>query len=247
LGTNLNKFAKSAENAASVILTNAPDAVTQAGTPFSVENMNHMEEGIYGAHEALDALPFGYILSFPAMPSAYYMSLWRLLPLQGGVYEIAKYQRLCDKMYVGNAANATADWWYKTSDSNGTVRDVNGAYMRVLDHRGLFPRAAGQNSKYKMANDAPYDGKSIGAFIGDAIRQIFGAVAVLPENADILGVIRGASGALTNYLTDYPAGELNVSNNLGMISVLEFNASRVVPTAPENRPASISAYVCIKY
>jgi hypothetical protein len=46
--------------------------------------------------------------------------------------------------------------------------------MRVLDHRGLFSRAAGQNSKYKMANDAPYDGKSIGAYISDAIRDIKG-------------------------------------------------------------------------
>jgi hypothetical protein len=54
-GTNLNKFNKSAENAASVILTNAPDAVTQAGTPFSVENMNKIEQGIYDAHQAAAA------------------------------------------------------------------------------------------------------------------------------------------------------------------------------------------------
>jgi hypothetical protein len=50
-GTNLNKFAKSAETASSVILTNAPDAVTQTGTPFSAENMNKIEQGILDAHQ----------------------------------------------------------------------------------------------------------------------------------------------------------------------------------------------------
>ena len=41
-GTNLNKFTKSAETAASVILANTQDSVTRAWTPFSAENMNKM-------------------------------------------------------------------------------------------------------------------------------------------------------------------------------------------------------------
>lgn len=52
-GTNLNKFTKSGETATSVILTNTPDAVTQTGTPFSVENMNKIEQGIYDAHQGI--------------------------------------------------------------------------------------------------------------------------------------------------------------------------------------------------
>ncbi|MDR2048360.1 MAG: DUF6273 domain-containing protein [Treponema sp.] len=55
-GTNLNKFTKSAETPASVILTNTPDAVTQPGTPFSVENMNRIEQGIFDAHEGISRL-----------------------------------------------------------------------------------------------------------------------------------------------------------------------------------------------
>jgi aryl-phospho-beta-D-glucosidase BglC (GH1 family) len=71
-GTNLNKFAKSAETSNSVILVNAPDAVTQAGTPFSAENMNKIEQGIFEAHEDIAALiagqPFGYIIPFQFVP-----------------------------------------------------------------------------------------------------------------------------------------------------------------------------------
>ena len=45
-GTNLNKFTKSGETASSVILTNAPDAITQAGTPITADAMNNIEAGI---------------------------------------------------------------------------------------------------------------------------------------------------------------------------------------------------------
>jgi hypothetical protein len=158
-GINKNKFVKSAETAASVILTNAPDSIAQAGTPFSVENMNKIEQGIYDAHQMLqdiiDREPFGYNIEFEIEPSALQLALWRCLPLHGQVVLISQYQRLCDAKYVGNAANATADWWYKTADPEGTIRDVNGAYMRVLDHRGVFSRPAGRNSKYTAANDTP--------------------------------------------------------------------------------------------
>jgi hypothetical protein len=58
-GTNLNKFTKSAETAASVILTNAPDAVSVQGTPFSAANMNKIEQGIADAHTAIKNLQDG--------------------------------------------------------------------------------------------------------------------------------------------------------------------------------------------
>ena len=45
-GTNLNKFTKSSETASSVILTNAPDSVTEAGTPFTAAAMNNIENRI---------------------------------------------------------------------------------------------------------------------------------------------------------------------------------------------------------
>jgi hypothetical protein len=179
--------------------------------------------------------------SFELSPAELAARRW--LPLNGQVVEIAAYQRLCDREWVGAAANATADWWYRTSDPQGLVRDPDGAYMVVLDMRGLFLRAAGQNSKYKMANDAPYDGMGIGAFLGDAIRNITGYVGNGP--GALLQWIDAFTegGALFTSAGTAPIG----TGNGDFARVLFFDASRVVPVAGENRSASISAFPCITY
>jgi hypothetical protein len=52
----LNKFNKSAESASSVVLENDTSGVTVSGTPFSIENMNHLEQGVYDAHQMIDTL-----------------------------------------------------------------------------------------------------------------------------------------------------------------------------------------------
>jgi len=53
-GTNLNKFTKSQETAKSVMLANAPDEITEAGTPFNADNMNHIEDGIAEAYATIE-------------------------------------------------------------------------------------------------------------------------------------------------------------------------------------------------
>jgi hypothetical protein len=55
-GAGLNRYTKSGETGASVYLSNTPDSVTERGTDFSAENMNHIEQGISDAHEAAAAL-----------------------------------------------------------------------------------------------------------------------------------------------------------------------------------------------
>jgi hypothetical protein len=103
----------------------------------------------------------------------------------------------------------------------------------------MFTRGAGQNSKYKMANDAPYDGGSIGAYLGDAIRNISGNIY------SIATLSYGAYGAMQHEtISGTPLG---ISQTNGGLESIQFNASFVVPTALENRPASVSAYLCIKY
>ena len=54
-GSDLNRFLKEQESARSVMLHNAPNSVTRPGTPFSVKNMNKIEQGIYDAHQGLEA------------------------------------------------------------------------------------------------------------------------------------------------------------------------------------------------
>ena len=56
-GENLSRFLKTEETAVSVILENAPDSIAEPGTPFSVDNMNKIEQGIADAHEMLAQLP----------------------------------------------------------------------------------------------------------------------------------------------------------------------------------------------
>jgi hypothetical protein len=50
-GTGLNRFIKSGETTNAVYLENEPDSITEPGTNFSSEAMNHIEEGI----EAVEA------------------------------------------------------------------------------------------------------------------------------------------------------------------------------------------------
>ena len=46
-GTALNRFLKTNETSTEVNLPTIPTGVTTAGTPFTVANMNKIEEGIY--------------------------------------------------------------------------------------------------------------------------------------------------------------------------------------------------------
>jgi len=49
-GTGLNRFVKSDETNSVVFLSNEPLSVTEPGTSFSPDAMNHIEDGIYQAH-----------------------------------------------------------------------------------------------------------------------------------------------------------------------------------------------------
>jgi len=52
-GTGLNKFTESERKGNTVVLVNTPDSISEPGTPFTPENMNHIEQGIADAHDAV--------------------------------------------------------------------------------------------------------------------------------------------------------------------------------------------------
>jgi hypothetical protein len=238
-GTFLARFAKQNETSTSVELIPAP-VFTNTPTPFSVEHMNKIEEGIFQAHQKLDDMPIGYDVHFNFRPSTELLQRWRCLPLDGRVEPISLYQDLFNYMYVGNAANATADWWYRTSDPEGLYRDVNGAYFRVADKQGLFSRASGQNSKYTMASDAPYDGGSIGEHFGDAVQSMQGDLGWMPGGDQ-------ANGMFYPYEPTMLYVDLTASSNHGHVQFLKYHIGRQVRIAGETRVASIAYYPCIKY
>jgi hypothetical protein len=51
-GTFLNRYNKLNETATSVELVNTP-VITSEGTPFNIEDMNHLEQGVADAHQAI--------------------------------------------------------------------------------------------------------------------------------------------------------------------------------------------------
>ncbi|MDR2134595.1 MAG: hypothetical protein LBP27_05755, partial [Treponema sp.] len=106
-------------------------------------------------------------------PTPFELAQWRYLPLKYQIVEIALYEALCARKYVGDALNDTADWWYKC-DANG-ARNANGLYMRVEDDRGLFRRGAGANAVKNMANNDPYNGEATGKYIPDAVVRMQGS------------------------------------------------------------------------
>lgn len=60
LGAGLNKFINSGDSH-NLELTPNPDSISQEGTPFTADRMNHIEDGIYAAHEYLgNIMPGSY-------------------------------------------------------------------------------------------------------------------------------------------------------------------------------------------
>ena len=59
VGTALNRFLKANESSSSVELTADPTGVSTAGTPFTADNMNKIEQGIYDNSVDLDTIKDG--------------------------------------------------------------------------------------------------------------------------------------------------------------------------------------------
>ena len=115
---------------------------------------------------------------------------------------------------------------YNAGDGSTTfgLPDLRGEFIRGWDNgRGI---------------DA---GRLIGSWQGDAIRNITGTFGgYTANNWD------RRSGAFTSDLgTLY--GPQNVDNSSEGQNTTTFDASKVVPTANENRPRNVAALICIKY
>jgi hypothetical protein len=86
----------------------------------------------------------------------------------------------------------------------------------------------------------PYDGKSIGEFQNDRIRNILGHV----NSAGVVS-LQDAWGALYNYNESSEIAAAQTSLKVPMS--LGLDVGRFVPTGPDNAPASISVSVYISY
>lgn len=106
----------------------------------------------------------------------------------------------------------------------------------VPDYRGLFLRGWAHGSG---AYD-PDSNRGIGSIQGDAIRNITGSMGWESIRTD-----HGyrQSGALYTQVNSYAGPDHDGGNPAGDV---KFDASRVVPTAPENRPKNVAVMYIIK-
>ena len=115
---------------------------------------------------------------------------------------------------------------YSAGDGSTTfgLPDLRGEFIRGWDHgRGI---------------DA---GRLVGSWQGDSIRNITGTFGgYTANNWD------KRSGAFTSDLGTFIGPQVVDNLNEGQ-NTTTFDASRVVPTANENRPRNVSALICIKY
>lgn len=101
--------------------------------------------------------------------------------------------------------------------------------FNIPDRRGLFVRT------YDDGRGVDSEKRELGSYQGDAIRNITASFSALSSGT--------ADGALT--ITSSSDG--NYPGGYSFNKSFSFNASKVVPTADENRPKNISVYTCIRY
>jgi len=115
-----------------------------------------------GTAQILDALNKGWAIG-PGIGVTYWKNDTpaakgdRVLLLQGQVILIATYPLLAAEVYCGDANNATAPAFYKTSDAGGTTRSTAGTYLVLPDTRGLSLKNIGDATISTRTKTGPVD------------------------------------------------------------------------------------------
>lgn len=128
--------------------------------------------------------------------------------------------------------SAYADLFASIGTTYGAGDGVN--TFNVPDARAEFPRFADDGRGIDV-------GRSIGSKQGDAIRNITGET---PGGSGARVPASSYTGAFS--LSEKAAGRISTGENWGLLTA-KFDASRVVPTANENRPRNIAWLACIRY
>lgn len=130
---------------------------------------------------------------------------------------------------LSQAAGGIGGVWYYSLDEGADT-------IRLPDTRGDFSRDAG-GRKGDGANDGVY---GVGEWHGDAIRNIKGT-AEYNEDGTIYGFFNKTSGPF--YGGEKSARAFNGAG--GNLAGVNFDASRCVPTANENRPRAGMLLGCV--
>ena len=127
-------------------------------------------------------------------------------------------------------------WGFGDNSSTFNLPDMRGMFLRGVSGDSIKDEDATTRVPLKEGGN---NGNNVGSYQGDAIRNITGTVKAvrLPTTATT-GVFQFQANAGGNF-------EQSHSNN--HCAIVDFDASRVVPTGSDNRPQNVYVNYIIKY
>ena len=155
------------------------------------------------------------------------------LKLNGAVLLRESYPALWHWAASNKLVASEAEW---LAGKSGLFSSGDGVRtFRLPDHRGQFYRALDEGHGLD-----DWNGRNIGTAQGDAIRNIAGAwgSGVIGSHSVYTSGAMGGTGRVNG-----GGGGTVGSGEYGY----NFDASRVVPTAAENRPRNLAYFACIRY
>lgn len=121
----------------------------------------------------------------------------RVLLLQGQVIQISSYPLLAAAVYVGDANNATAPAFYKTSDAGGTTRSTSGTYMVMPDTRAVSLKGVGNQTINTRVKTGP-------ARVGSIIEDTMQGFAINEYILNTGSALSAGTDYREEYVTRYP-------------------------------------------
>lgn len=145
------------------------------------------------------------------------------LKLNGAGILVASYPALTTAVYVGDANNATAEAFYRADNSDGSSRNIAGAYLILRDARGEFFRAWDDGRGVDS-------GRVFGSAQSDQFQtHVHGPGTGQFMKSGINGGINASSGTLATYVGGNTGGPATGN------------------TGSETRPRNIALLAVIKY
>ncbi|MDR0830051.1 MAG: tail fiber protein [Prevotellaceae bacterium] len=192
------------------------------------------------SYTAFASVPYAEVAS-----NALMMPAGTIIAFGGNKANIPAGWLLCDGAAVSRsdyAALYTAigtAWGYGNNSTTFNLPDLRGIFLRgVSETSGKDPNAATRTA----VKDGGNSGNNVGTYQGDAIRNITGSL----ETGHSLALFGNEGvGAIRKHSSVGASVSGGSGNNWS--KGFTFDASRVVPTAPENRPINVYVYYIIKY
>jgi hypothetical protein len=166
----------------------------------------------------------------------------RVLLRHGQVIIIANYQDLVTACYVGDANNATAPCFYKTSDAGGTTRSTSGTYFVLPDTRGLSLKGVGNATINTRTKTGP---TALGAKQEDQFHEHFHLVRAKTGTGNT-----GATTApyATSQAANFLAGTADANLSGPRIGIADTDGVNGTPrTGANTRDSSIGTNFGITY